>query len=121
MIVCWRLLVVLELILVVEDCCRHQAASSWEKGWGERFGGDLGELEDEVGGRSGGEGVILEVGFWGDWMRFVVDMDLGENRRLKGIQIEEEGLDRLGEVQTIQWRIEKGGLMGTGKPVDGRK
>lgn len=54
-------------------------------------------------------------------MRFVVDMDLGENRRLKGIQIEEEGLDRLGEVQTIQWRIEKGGLMGTGKPVDGRK
>lgn len=41
-IVCWRLLVVLELILVVEDCCRHQAASSWEKGWGGEVWGRLG-------------------------------------------------------------------------------
>lgn len=51
---------------------------------GERFGGDLGVLEDEVGGRSGGEGVILEVGFWGGLDEVCCRYGSGGKQEVKG-------------------------------------
>lgn len=44
----------------------------------------MGELEDEVGGRSGGEGVILEVGFWGGLDEVCCRYGSGGKQEVKG-------------------------------------